>query len=78
MIDPAFSLAISVHGAPGVFAVLAGSGLSRRAGIKTGWEILLGRHQRPPFVSGHLNGWPIPSRHGSTSIRDSSSASYRR
>jgi hypothetical protein len=39
MIDPLLSLAISIQSAPGVFAILAGSGLSRSAGIKTGWEI---------------------------------------
>lgn len=43
MIDlPAFdALALSLHHSPGVHAVLVGSGLSRVAGIPTGWEITL-------------------------------------
>jgi hypothetical protein len=43
MIDlPAFdALALSLHHDPGVHAVLVGSGLSKAAGIPTGWEITL-------------------------------------
>lgn len=43
MIDlpPFDALALSLHHAPGVHAVLVGSGLSRTAGIPTGWEITL-------------------------------------
>jgi hypothetical protein len=43
MIDlPAFDvLALSLHHSPGVHAILVGSGLSRVAGIPTGWEITL-------------------------------------
>ena len=43
MIDlPAFdALALSLHHSPGVHAILVGSGLSRAAGIPTGWEITL-------------------------------------
>jgi hypothetical protein len=40
MIDPLVSLAFSAHGNPGVYALLLGSGLSRSAGILTGWEIV--------------------------------------
>jgi hypothetical protein len=40
MIDPILSLAISMHANPGVYALLLGSGLSRYAGIPTGWEIV--------------------------------------
>jgi hypothetical protein len=39
--DPTTQLAFSVHENKGVFAVLLGSGLSRSAGIPTGWEITL-------------------------------------
>ncbi|MDE0021477.1 MAG: SIR2 family protein [Candidatus Poribacteria bacterium] len=39
MIDPTHSLAFSVQSNPGVYAVLIGSGVSRQAGISTGWEI---------------------------------------
>ena len=41
MISPTESLAFSVHSNPGVYAVLAGSGVSRAAKIPTGWEITL-------------------------------------
>ncbi|MDE2905802.1 MAG: SIR2 family protein [Acidobacteriota bacterium] len=41
MISPIESLAFSIHANPGVYAVLAGSGLSRAARIPTGWEITL-------------------------------------
>lgn len=39
--DPLTQLAFSVYENKGVFAVLLGSGLSRAAGIQTGWEITL-------------------------------------
>ena len=41
MIDPMLSLAFSVHSNKGVFALLIGSGVSRAAGIPTGWEIII-------------------------------------
>ena len=41
MINPTESLAFSMHANPGVYAVLAGSGVSRAAEIPTGWEITL-------------------------------------
>ena len=40
LIDPLVSLAFAVWSNPGVYALLAGSGLSRSAGIPTGWEIV--------------------------------------
>ena len=40
MIDPALSLAMSMHANRGVFALLLGSGVSRSAGILTGWDIV--------------------------------------
>jgi hypothetical protein len=40
-IDPILSLAFSIHSNPGVYAVLLGSGVSRAAGIPTGWDIVL-------------------------------------
>ncbi|MGB3635947.1 MAG: SIR2 family protein [Rubrobacteraceae bacterium] len=39
--DPILPLAFSVHSGPGVYAVLLGSGVSRAAGIPTGWEVTL-------------------------------------
>jgi len=41
MIDPILSLAFSVHSNKGIFALLLGSGVSRAAGIPTGWEVVL-------------------------------------
>jgi hypothetical protein len=38
--DPLLSLAFSMHSNPGVYALLLGSGLSRSAGIPTGWEVV--------------------------------------
>ena len=41
MIHPTESLALSMHANPGVYAVLAGSGVSRAAQMPTGWEVTL-------------------------------------
>jgi hypothetical protein len=41
MIDPIISLAFSIHSNPGVYVLLLGSGVSRSAGIPTGWEVTL-------------------------------------
>ena len=41
MINPTESLGFSMHANPGVYAILAGSGVSRAAKIPTGWEITL-------------------------------------
>src|SRR6185437_1498468 len=41
MIDPLISLAFAMHNGKGVYAVLLGSGVSRSAGIPTGWEVVL-------------------------------------
>ena len=40
-IEPSLKLALALYSNPGVYALLVGSGLSRSAGILTGWEILL-------------------------------------
>ncbi|HDZ54856.1 MAG TPA: hypothetical protein ENI17_15160 [Pseudomonas xinjiangensis] len=39
--EPLLSLAFSMHGNKGVYALLLGSGISRAARIPTGWEIVL-------------------------------------
>ena len=41
LIDPIESLAFAIQSHPGVYALLVGSGVSRGAGIPTGWEIVL-------------------------------------
>lgn len=40
-IDPILSLAFAMRAAPGAHAVLLGSGVSRAAGIPTGWQVVL-------------------------------------
>jgi hypothetical protein len=40
-IDPILSLSFSMSASPGAYALLLGSGISRSAGIPTGWEITL-------------------------------------
>ncbi len=40
-VDPTVSLALSMTTGPGTYALLLGSGVSRAAGIPTGWEITL-------------------------------------
>lgn len=39
--EPILSLALSMHSNKGVYALLLGSGISRSAGIPTGWEVVL-------------------------------------
>ena len=40
-IEPLLSVAFSIHSNPGVYTLLLGSGVSRSAGIPTGWEVLV-------------------------------------
>jgi hypothetical protein len=40
-IDPILSLAVTVESNPGAYALLLGSGVSRAAGVPTGWEVTL-------------------------------------
>lgn len=39
-LDPSIALALAVHAHKGVYALLLGSGISRAAGIPTGWEVV--------------------------------------
>ncbi|QEV16392.1 SIR2 family protein [Streptomyces alboniger] len=39
-LDPMISLAMCVQAGPGVYALLLGAGMSRDAGVPTGWEIV--------------------------------------
>ena len=52
MIDPVDSLVISIQNNPGVYALLLGSGVSRAAGIPTGWEITLDLISKLGRISG--------------------------
>jgi hypothetical protein len=56
-IEPFEALALSLHHNPGVYALLVGSGLSRAAGIPTGWEITLDLIERLAAVKG-IKGQP--------------------
>jgi len=40
MLDPVLSLAFSLHNNKGTYAVLLGSGVSRAAGVPTGWDVV--------------------------------------
>lgn len=39
-VDPRVALATAIHAAPGVYAVLVGSGMSSAAGVPTGWQVV--------------------------------------
>ena len=58
VIEPAQALALSMQSAPGVYAVLLGSGVSKAAGIPTGWEITLDLIRK---LAGALGESPEPS-----------------
>jgi hypothetical protein len=46
-IEPELSLAFSVRSGPGTYAILLGSGVSRAAGVPTGWEVTLNLVRTP-------------------------------
>lgn len=50
--DPTTEVALAIHSAPGVYAVLVGSGVSRSAGIPTGWEVTLDLIRQLAVASG--------------------------
>ena len=39
--DPSLPLAFSLYSSPGAYAVLAGAGVSRGAGLPTAWDIVV-------------------------------------
>ena len=53
MIDPIQSLSFSIQSNPGVYALLLGSGVSRSAGIPTGWEIVTDLLGKLAAANGH-------------------------
>lgn len=60
--DPAVSLASSIQAGPGAYALLVGSGVSREAGVPTGWEVALDLIRRFAIAGGQdpgddLLGW---------------------
>ena len=54
MLDPINSLAFSVQSNRGIYAVLLGSGVSRAAGIPTGWEITLELVRKVAVLQGEV------------------------
>ncbi|WP_338647537.1 hypothetical protein [Pseudomonas sp. ML2-2023-3] len=50
--DPTTQLAFSAYENKGVYALLLGSGVSRSAGIPTGWEITMELVKRAGIASG--------------------------
>lgn len=52
MIDPLISLAVNMEDAKGTYALLVGSGVSRSAGIPTGYEVTLALIERIAELSG--------------------------
>lgn len=50
--DPSTEVALALHSTPGVYAVLLGSGVSRAAGVPTGWEITLDLIERLAVATG--------------------------
>lgn len=56
MIDPLVSLSFAIQSNKGVYALLLGSGVSRAAGIPTGWEVVLDLARRLAEASGEQTG----------------------
>ena len=52
MIEPILSLAFGMHSIKGAYALLLGSGVSRSAGIPTGWEVVLDLIRKIAQLSG--------------------------
>jgi hypothetical protein len=60
LIDPVISLAFSMHDGKGIYALLLGSGVSRAAGITTGWEVVLDLIRKVAHLQGE-NCEPDPA-----------------
>lgn len=60
MIEPILSLAFSMQSSKGVYALLLGSGVSRAAGIPTGWDIVLDLIRKVAAIKG-LDCEPDPA-----------------
>lgn len=55
-LDPILRSALAIHTNPGVYALLIGSGVSRAAGIPTGWEVVLDLIARISGLEGEPTG----------------------
>lgn len=58
-IEPELSLAFSVRSGPGTYAVLLGSGVSRAAGVPTGWEVTLNLVRKLAELQGEAADDPV-------------------
>jgi hypothetical protein len=58
-IDPAVSLALSLHAHKGIYSLLLRSGISRAAGIPTGWDIVTDLARRVARLEGNDPGEDI-------------------
>ena len=52
MITPLHSLAFAIQSKPGAYALLLGSGISKSAGIPTGWEVVLNLLRKLAYLEG--------------------------
>lgn len=62
MIDPITSLAFSMHSNKGVYALLLGSGVSRTAGIPSGYEVTLDLVQKIAAMNGQQDECNLDSQ----------------
>lgn len=59
-VDPVVSLALSLTTAPGTYALLLGSGVSKAAGIPTGWDVTLDLVRKAAAAEGEdVSGAPL-------------------
>jgi hypothetical protein len=58
-IEPELSLAFSVHSGPATYAILLGSGVSRAAGVPTGWEVTLNLVRKLAELRGEAADDPV-------------------
>lgn len=58
MIDPTQAIAFSLASTSGAYALLVGSGISRSAGIPTGWDITLELVKKLALLNGHTPAKP--------------------
>ena len=60
MLDPILSLALAVYNGKGIYALLLGSGVSKSAGIPTGWDIIIDLINKLRLISGQSNSLEGP------------------
>ncbi|MFY1112723.1 MAG: SIR2 family protein [Methanosarcinaceae archaeon] len=53
--DDDIKIAFSLHSSPGIYALLLGSGISRNAGIPTGWEVVFDLIKKVAYTEGEFS-----------------------